>query len=69
MPYKPSRSEVVEKMKKLADDLKREKNVKVRMMMQQNFVKDMTPAFGHERSTRMLTEVWTLVKRREEEEY
>ena len=68
MPYKPSREECVEKMKKLADDLRREPSARVRMMMQQNFVKEMSTAFGHERATRMLTVVWKYANRKETEE-
>ena len=68
MPYKPTQSECIEAMKKLADNLKREPNAKVRMMMQQKFVKEMSTAFGHERATRMLTSVWKYVNRREQME-
>ena len=68
MPYKPSRAECVEKMKKLADDLKREPSARVRMMMQQNFVKEMSVPFGRERAARMLTVVWKYVNKRDTEE-
>lgn len=68
MPYKPSRKECIETMQKLAEDLKREPSARIRMMMQQKFVHDMSASFGHERATRMLTVVWKIVNRREQME-
>jgi hypothetical protein len=56
----------LEAMKKLAEDLRKESSANVRMAMQQKFVKDMAYTYGKEKAARMLTQVWQIVKTREE---
>jgi hypothetical protein len=34
----------------------------VRLMLQLQFVHDMSPRYGHERATRMLSKVWSFAK-------
>lgn len=58
--------EDLEAMKKLAEDLRKESSANVRMAMQQKFVKDMAYTYGKEKAARMLTQVWQIVKTREE---
>ena len=52
------------RMDDLAKELRITKNPDARLDMQLRFVKDMTPYYGHERATRMLSMVWKKAKSR-----
>ena len=54
--------EDVDVMKRDARRLAAEPNTDVRLMLQLQFVQDMTPRYGHERATRMLSKVWKMEK-------
>ena len=57
---KPINPADLEIMQDLAKKLFRTPDPDQRMAMQQRFVKEMTPRYGHERATKMLTQVWRM---------
>ena len=65
---KKVRREDLLKMRDLAENLNNVRSKKVRMDMQQDFVRDMAQIYGHENATHMLTRVWKLADRLREGE-
>lgn len=61
--------EDVHKIHDLAVKLNETYSPRVRMDMQQAFVREMGAKYGHESATMLLTRVWKLANRMREEDY
>ena len=61
--HKPIKPADVEKLRALAERLNDTWSPRVRMEIQQNFVREMTLRYGHEYATVMLTRAWRLAGR------